>query len=80
MQIDKLYIRHCIRYDRGKSVRNACESMCSVLGDNSVFKSTCEYWYKRFKGDFDVSDRDCTEAPVRVADQELQMIPDKNSC
>ena len=59
MEIDKLFIRHCIRYEfhQGKSVRKACESICSVLGDNIVSKSTCEYWYKRFQAaDFDVSD------------------------
>ncbi|XP_045455416.1 myrosinase 1-like [Melitaea cinxia] len=58
MQTDKLFIRHCIRYEfhQGKSVRKACESICSVLGDNIVSKSTCEYGYKRFKeGDFEIS-------------------------
>lgn len=83
MQTDKLFIRHCIRYEfhQGKSVRKACESICSVLGDNIVSKSTCEYWYKRFKeGDFDVSDRERTGPPVKVDDQELQALLDENSC
>ena len=83
METDNLFIRHCIRYEfhQGKSVRKACESICSILGDNIVSKSTCEYWYKRFqKGDFDVSDRERAGAPVKVDDQELQALLDENSC
>ena len=74
METDKLFIRHGIRYEfhQAKSVRKACESICSVLGDNIVSKSTCEYWYKRFQnGDFDVSDRERADAgaPVKVGDR-----------
>ena len=82
METDKLFIRHCIHYEfHQESVRKACESICSVLGDNIVTKSTCEYWYKRFQeGDFDVSDRERFGAPVKVDDQELQALLDENYC
>ena len=60
MESDKQFIRHCIRYEfhQEKSAAKACESICSVLGVNDVSKSTCEFWFRRFKeDDFDVSDR-----------------------
>ena len=83
METDKLFIRYCICYEfhQGKRVRKACESICSVLWDNIVSKSTCEYCYKRFQeGDFDVSDCERAGAPVKVDDQELQALFDENSC
>lgn len=62
---------YCIRYEfyQGKSVRRACESICSVLGDNVVSKSTCEFWYKRFK-----------DGAVKVNDEELIVLLDEDSC
>lgn len=76
------FLRHCIRYEfhQGKSAVKACVSICSILGDNIVSKSTCEFWFRRFKeGDFDVSDRERSEAPFKTEDNELQALLDQNS-
>jgi len=53
MASDKQFIRHCIRYEfhQGKTAAKACEPICSVLGVNVVSKSTCEFWFRRFKED-----------------------------
>ncbi|EGI60167.1 Mariner Mos1 transposase [Acromyrmex echinatior] len=83
MASDKQFIRHCIRYEfhQGKSAAKACESICSVLGINVVSKSTCEFWFGRFKeNDFDVSDRERSSAPQKVTSNELQALLDQNSC
>ena len=83
MQNDKLFIRYCIRYEfhQRKGVRKPCESICSVLEDDIVSKSTCEYWYKRFReDDFDVNDHERSGAPLKVNDEELQTLLDKDSC
>ena len=83
MASDKQFIRHCIRYEfhQGKSAAKACESICSVLGVNVVSKSTCEFWFRRFKeDDFDVSDRERSGAPQKVTNNELQALLDQNSC
>ncbi|KAG5325315.1 SETMR methyltransferase, partial [Acromyrmex heyeri] len=69
MARDKQFIRHCIRYEfhQGKSAAKACESICFVLGVNVVSKSTCEFWFRRFKeDDFDISDRERSGAPQKV--------------
>ncbi|KAG5330522.1 SETMR methyltransferase, partial [Acromyrmex charruanus] len=73
MASDKQFIRHCIRYEfhQGKSAAKACESICFVLGVNVVSKSTCEFWFRRFKeDDFDVSDRERSGAPQKVTNNE----------
>ena len=74
MASDKQFIRHCIRYEfhQEKSAAKACESICSVLGVNVVSKSTCEFWFRRFKeDDFDVSDREHSGVPQKVTNNEL---------
>lgn len=79
---DKVFIRHCIRYEfhKGKSAVEACASICSILGENTVSKSTCEYWFRRFKaGDFEVSDRERSGAPQKVEHEQLQALLDENS-
>ena len=83
MASDKQFIRHCIRYEfhQGKSAAKTCESICFVLGVNVVSKSTCKFWFRRFKeDDFDVSDRERSGAPQKVTNNELQALLDQNSC
>jgi histone-lysine N-methyltransferase SETMAR len=85
MASDKHFIRHCIRYEfhQGKSAAKACESICSILGENVMYvsKSTCEFWFRRFKAnDFDVNDKERSGAPQKVTDNKLQTLLDQNSC
>ena len=45
-------------FHRGERATNAYESICSILGNDIVSKSTRTFRFERFKdGDFDVSDR-----------------------
>lgn len=78
---DKQFIRHYIRYEFHQEEGAAKESICSVLGKNIVSKSTYEFWFRRFKdNDFDVSDRERSGTPQKVADDELQALLNENSC
>ena len=66
---DKMFIRHCIRYEfhQQKSDAQACTVTCSVLGEKVLSKSTCEFWFRRFwTGNFNLNDFERSGATFRV--------------
>lgn len=79
---DKMFIRHCVRYEfhQRKSAAQAYASICSVLGDEVVSKSTCEFWFRRFRaGNFDVNDHERSGATSKVKSADLQALLDTDS-
>lgn len=47
-----------LRTSSRKNAAKAMMSNCSVLGEDTVLKNICEYWFRRFKtGSVDISDQ-----------------------
>jgi len=79
---DKMFIRHCIRYEfhQQKSDAQACTVTCSVLGEKVLSKSTCEFWFRRFRvGNFDVSNLERSRTTPKVKSVDLQALLDTDS-
>jgi len=79
---DKIFIRNCIRYEfhQQKFAAQAYTSICSVLGDEVLSKSKCEFGFHRFRaGNFDVNDFECSEATYKVKFVDFQALLDIDS-
>jgi len=55
-------------------------SICSILGDEVLSRSACEFWFRRFRaGNFDVNDPKRSGATSNVKSVDLQALLDTDS-
>ena len=82
MERDKYYFRHLILFyfNSKKSAREAYQQISEIYGKSAPSKSTCEYWFRRFKeGNFSVEDEERSGRPEKIKDEELQALLDEDS-
>ena len=73
----KLHIRHCMLYEYRKGVTAvaASESIPRVYGKGSCLRSTCTWWFARFKsGDCSLADMARSGRFVRIDDGALKSL------
>ncbi|EFN75840.1 hypothetical protein EAI_17023, partial [Harpegnathos saltator] len=52
-----------------------------TYGDHALSETTCRDWFRRFKNnDFDVEDKECSGAPKKFEDEELEALLDEDPC
>lgn len=55
-------------------------TICSVFKEEIVSKSTCEFWFRRFKdSDFDVSERERSGEPLKSSHEDMQALLDEEA-
>ena len=83
MEVSRGHFRHLLLYFfyQKKNANNAFETLQETYGEHSPSKSTCEYWFRRFKsGNFDLEDQERSGAPKKFEDNELLALLDENPC
>lgn len=82
MELTKEHFRHVLLFyfNQKKCAAESHRILVDTYGETVPTKSTCEYWFRRFKsGDFDVSDKERSGQPKRFDDKTLQALLDINS-
>lgn len=81
MDQKKVHIRHCMLYafDRGLSGTAAANEICSIYGEDTVTKWTCNRWFERFRsGDRSLEDEPRSGRPSEINDDDLAKELDVN--
>jgi len=79
----KQHLREVLIYlfNLKKSAYVSHQLLVNTYGDHALSKSTCEFWFRRFKsGDFDVSDKERSGTPKKFEDEELETLLDEDPC
>lgn len=81
MYLSKVYFRCTLLFlfDQKKSAAEAHRILCETYADSAPSKSTCEFWFRRFKtGNFEVEDKEHGKPPKKFEDAELQALLNEN--
>jgi len=55
--------------------------LVETYGDHALSETTCRNWFRRSKNnDFDIEDKECSGAPKKFEDEELEALLHEDSC
>ena len=64
-----------------KSASEAYRILVKTYDNHDLLKTTCRDWFRCFKNnDFDVGDKECSGAPKKFKDKELEALIHEDSC
>jgi len=64
-----------------RSTAEAHKILIETYGDHALLETICRDWFRRLQNnDFDVEDKECSDAPKKVEDEELETLIHENSC
>ena len=81
MERDKYHFRHLLLFyfDSKKTAAEAHREISEIYGESTTSKSTCKYWFRRFKeGNYSLEDKERPGQPQKFEDKELQALLDED--
>lgn len=74
MDGNKIHFRHILLFyfRRGKTAAEALRQIYDVYGEDAISRTSCKYWYRRFRsGDFSVDDAPRSGRPQITDDNQI---------
>jgi len=63
-----------------KTAAEAYQMLVEVYGDNAPSDKICREWFRYFKSDFDLEDKERSTGPRALEEEKLQVLVDEDPC